>query len=310
MAVLLLNYYGSSDTIECVRSLQKSMLPNGWGVKILIGNITENGREDSAREEKEHLLRALHDIHVIDLPNLGFAGGNNTLLRAAQQLSKPDVYVLLNNDTITHTQSLNILCKKALESNALLSPKIYFAAGKEFHTDAYAPQERGRVLWYAGGVIDRKNMYAWNRSVDEVDFGQQDRLEMTDFATGCCLVFSDSVLKDLGMMDESYFMYMEDVDYCLRAKERGIDVLYVPEAVIWHKNAGSSAGSGSEFHVYYQTRNRMAAGIRWGNWRLRRALRREAERLLQEGSSVEKHAIMDWKHGQLGKRKGGENGVK
>lgn len=302
LAVVLLNYYGAHDTVECVRSVQKSVLPVGWKMEIAIGNITERGREESATEEKEYLLKELSKVQILDVENRGFAGGNNAVIRWLQFHKKPDVYILLNNDTVVHPESLGILAGEATRQMALISPKIYFSAGKEFHRGEYKANEKGKVLWYAGGEIDWQNIYAWHRGVDEVDLGQNDRTSVTDFATGCCMAFSKQTFATLGYMDEQYFMYLEDLDYSVRAYDEGLAVLYEPRAIIWHKNAGST-GSGSDFHVYYQTRNRLLFGDRWANWRAKRALRKEAERLLGSGSTAQQRAILDWKHNQFGKQK-------
>ena len=302
LAVVLLNYYGAHDTVECVRSVQKSVLPTDWKIEIAIGNITEVGREESAKEDKEYLQKELTKVSLLDLDNRGFAGSNNAVIRWLQFQKKPDVYILLNNDTVVHPDALGILAKEASRQMALISPKIYFSAGKEFHRASYLAHEKGKVLWYAGGEIDWQNIYAWHRGVDEVDHGQFDRSSITDFATGCCMAFSKQTFAKLGYMDERYFMYLEDLDYSVRAYDEGLAVLYEPRAVIWHKNAGST-GSGSDFHVYYQTRNRLLFGARWASWRARRALRNEAERLLATGSVAQQRAILDWKHDQFGKQK-------
>lgn len=305
MAVLLLNYYGSSDTVECVRSVQQSVLSSDWSLRVIIGNITEENREESAREEREFLLKKLSRVEMVDLPNLGFSGGNNLLMEMAKKDSVVDVFVLLNNDTTVSSDALQKMAEAVVSADVIVSPKIRFSAGKEFHREAYAQEERGVVLWYAGGVIDWENIYAWHRGVDEVDLGQQDEPGLTDFATGCCLALSRKTQEKIGLLDESYFMYLEDLDFCRRAQSRGIASRYLPDAMIWHKNAGSTAGAGSDFHVYYQTRNRLLYGMRWGSWRTRRALSREAQKMLENGSTVQKRAVLDWKQQRLGKRKGG-----
>lgn len=305
LAVLILNYYGSSDTVECVRSVQQSTLSKDWSLRVIVGNISDAERADSAREERDFLLQQLSRIEVVDLPNLGFAGGNNVLLQKAKQDTSAEVFILLNNDTTVSSKAVQRLAEEVKSADVIVSPKILFSAGKEFHRASYEPKERGSVLWYAGGVVDQENIYAWHRGVDEVDFGQHDESGLTDFATGCCLAISRKTQEKIGMLDESYFMYLEDLDFCRRAQARGVSSRYLPEAVIWHKNAGSTSGAGSDFHVYYQTRNRLLYGMRWGSWRTRRALLREAQKMLENGTLVQKRAVLDWKQQRLGKRKGG-----
>lgn len=288
-----------------MRSVQKSLLSPDWSLRVLVGNITEDNRVESAREERDFLLKKLSRVEIVDLPNLGFSGGNNVLLQKAKQDASVDVFILLNNDTTVSPEALQQLATAAYSADVVVSPKIRFSAGKEFHRDSYDSSERGLVLWYAGGVVDAENVYAWHRGVDEVDLGQHDEGGLTDFATGCCLALSRKTQEKIGLLDESYFMYLEDLDFCRRAKSRGVALRYLPESLIWHKNAGSTSGAGSDFHVYYQTRNRLLYGMRWGSWRTRRALSREAQKILESGSTVQKRAVLDWKQQRYGKRKGG-----
>ena len=90
----------------------------------------------------------------------------------------------------------------------IVSPKIYFAKGHEFHKDRYQESELGKVIWYAGGRIDWQNIIASHRGVDEVDKGQFDKLEKTGFASGCCAMLKRTVLgkADYSTKDISFTM--------------------------------------------------------------------------------------------------------
>ena len=85
------------------------------------------------------------------------------------------------------------------------SPKMYFAKGYEFHTDKYKTSEKGNVLWYAGGIIDKENVYTTHRGVDEVDHGQYNKIEETDVANGACVIIRREVFEKIGMLDASFF---------------------------------------------------------------------------------------------------------
>ncbi|MBI5619624.1 glycosyltransferase family 2 protein [Candidatus Gottesmanbacteria bacterium] len=179
--------------------------------------------------------------------------------------------------------------------------KIYFAKGHEYHRDRYKKDERGKVIWYAGGVIDWDNMYASHRGVDEVDQGQFNRIQETPFVTGCSMMIKKEVFDKIGLLDQRLFAYLEDVDFCVRAKQAGYKLLYVPQSVIWHTNAGSS-GVGSDTHQYYMTRNRLLVGFRYAPLRTKFALLREATRTIIGGSSIRRKAVLDALIGRLGKQ--------
>lgn len=201
------------------------------------------------------------------------------------------------------------------EKMGMVCPLIYFAKGYEYHKNSYTKDELGNVIWFAGGSIDWQNMYAFHRNVDEVDRGQiqvaSDTLsasalpsskftkgyskamadkkvksgkgneiplynqETMDFGTGCCMLIPMSILDKVGLFDESYFLYWEDVDLSQRIRKAGYNIYLAPEAKIWHKNGGSTGGSGSEFHQYYQERNRLKFALHYAPLRTKLAVLRE-----------------------------------
>ncbi len=92
--------------------------------------------------------------------------------------------------------------------------------------------------------------------VDEVDHGQFQEELFIDTITGTAMFIRTSIFEKIGLLDEKYFLYFEESDFCQRAIRSGYKLLYVPNAVVWHKNAGSSS-VGSTLHDYYITRNRL-----------------------------------------------------
>lgn len=88
--------------------------------------------------------------------------------------------------------------------------------------------QQGKVLWYAGGLVDWANMYASHNGVDEVDYGQYDTPKETHFVTGCSFMISRDVIERVGMLDEKYYLYLEDLDYCIRIQRAGFRLLYIP----------------------------------------------------------------------------------
>lgn len=292
--IIILNWNRFEDTFECLKSV-KSLNTQGYDLKVL---IVDNGSTDGS-------LKKLKEIKNIDLvsnnDNLGFAGGNNIGIKYALEKGA-DYVVILNNDVILEKNSLKHLVKAALDNPKFgaLSPKIFFEKNYEFQKNKYSEADKGKVIWYAGGTIDWKNVYGEGRGVDEVDKGLFNQLISTDFATGTCMLLTRDALKKVGMFDEKYFMYYEDTDLSQRLKKRGFEVAYVPDSVIWHK-VSQSSGIGSELNDYFITRNRMLFGLKYASLRTKFALIREGLKLLSNGRKWQKIGIRDYFLGKLGK---------
>jgi len=232
---------------------------------------------------------------------LGFTGGNNAGIMKAMDL-KADLVWLLNNDTIVDKNVLSFTKEFDDPKVGAVGSKIYFAAGREYHKDRYKETERGKVLWYAGGLVDWDNVYASHRGVDEVDHRQYDQTAQTGFITGCSFIIRSEVFKKIGLLDDRFYLYLEDLDLSIRIQRVGFKTLFCPASVIWHVNAGSSGKPGNPLHEYYMTRNRLLVGMRYGPLRSKLALLREAVRFMTGKSSVRRQAVFDWLTGQFGKQ--------
>ena len=292
--VIILNWNRFNDTLACLESVQV-LNTQGFDLKVLI--VDNASTDDSLKRLKE-----IKNVEIIsNSTNLGFAGGNNVGIRYALKKGA-DYVVVLNNDTILEKDSLNHLVKTASDNpkTGALSPKIYFEKGYEFQKNKYKIADEGKVIWYAGGLIDWKNVYGSGRGVDEVDKGTFNQIADTDFATGTCMLFPRVALEKIGMFDEKYFMYYEDTDLSQRLKKGGFEVMYVPDAHIWHKVAQSS-GIGSELNDYFITRNRMLFGLKYAPLRTKLALIKESLKLLLSGRKWQKTGISDYYLGRFGK---------
>lgn len=195
--------------------------------------------------------------------NKGYSYGINLGINEAQK-QKYTKFCAINSDVFVSNNFVeNTL--KSLEKHpfSLIGGKIYYAPGFEYHRDKYTQKDLGKILWYAGGVNDWDNCLTKHRGVDEVDIGKYDIGEKTDFITGCFMSFDISVIKKIGLWDESYFLYFEDADYCERAKRANIAPYFDPKIILWHKNAQSTKGSGSELHQTYQKINQLRFGLKY-----------------------------------------------
>lgn len=253
--------------------------------------IVDNGAKTSAQP----LIKEFGDrITIITLKkNTGFTGANNVGMQWALENLSSDTIIILNDDTTVQESAFEALEKSLIQHPhaGAVVPKIYFSAGSEFHT-GYEKNEIGNVFWYTGGCVDWKEVVGFHRGVDEVDRGQYNNASMTQFATGCCIAFRRSALEQVGLFDDKYFLYLEDMDLSERLLRAGWELWYEPAATIWHKNAGSSS-SGSSLHVYYQTRNRILYGMKYASWRTRLFLLKHSWNQYRTGSPIIKRAILD-----------------
>ncbi|PIP32177.1 glycosyl transferase [Candidatus Gottesmanbacteria bacterium CG11_big_fil_rev_8_21_14_0_20_37_11] len=294
-AVIIIHFKNISDTFDCLDSLSKCNYDKEQLMKIVVLNSSV----DSVIKEK--LQKKYSGVIVLNNNNnLGFSGGNNVGIQKALQ-NGCKYLILLNNDTIVDSHLLKdmILMAESANKIGLISPKIYFAHGFEYHKNRYKDDERGKIIWYAGGQIDWNNIYVRHRGVDEFDFGQYDKAVQTDFATGCCMLISRDLIEHIGLLDEKYFLYYEDVDYSIRAIKAGFKIYYLPKAHIWHKNASSSGKPGSKLHIYYQERNRLYFGFKYASIKTKKSLIFDSLRILFKGN-VYRDAIVDYYSGRMG----------
>lgn len=300
ISVIIVNFNGDKDTHECIASLAKSELNREFKFNVVVvDNASKEPFKLSSSEQKMEVELLRSDS------NLGFTGGNNLGITQARDKFNSDFFLLLNNDTVVDPEFIKNLhkCARNHPRAGLVNPKIYFTPGKEFHLSSYTKEERGQVIWFAGGSIDWRNLVAFHRGVDEVDRGQFDyQVDAQDFATGCALLIRRELVETIGLLNDDLFLYLEDVEYSLRAKRAGFEVLFCPESVIWHHNAGSSGGAGSKLALYYQTRNRLATFMSYGFPREKITTLHLIWQILVTGNATQREALRDWVQGHMGKK--------
>ena len=257
--------------------------------------VVDNGSGDGTEEAiKDYKLFNMNYKFIQSGSNLGFAGGNNVGIKDAVKRGF-DYIILMNNDLILPRDLVIRLVGRMEDSPevGLASPKMYFAPGYEFHKDRYKKSELGKVFWYAGGIVDWKNIYSSHRGVDEVDHGQYDKSVETDFANGACMMIRSEVFNKIGYLDDSFFLYWEDADFSQRAIRAGYKVMYFPETSMWHKVSASTGGSGSPSNDYFLIRNRYYFAMRYANFRARFAVLRDTVKLLFTGRIWQKKGAKD-----------------
>jgi len=202
-------------------------------------------------------------LTVINAENKGYAYAVNHGLKEAQRANCKH-FVIINSDIILDERFVE-MCFSAFAAHpaSLITGKIYYAKGYEYHKNRYTKNELGKVLWYAGGSFDWKNALTPHRGVDEMDKGQYNTVEQTEFVTGCLIGFDEQALNKIGYWQEDYFLYYEDADYSVRAQRAKVPAFYDPHIVIWHKNGQSTEGPGSKYQQHLQKKNQLKFGLRF-----------------------------------------------
>lgn len=263
VAILVVNWNGWKDTLECLESVFRLAYQNF--VVVLCDNASSDGSVDRFREwistERPiafaELTRAEAEaggptavdariVLVHNGANLGFAEGNNVGLRYL--IGQPDIdYVwLLNNDVVVDRRALTemVACAGAETGIGAVGATIY-----EY-------SEPDVVQAAGGGMFSRRNVIP--RLITAPRPMREGHAAPTlDFISGSCMLVRLETLKTVGLVDESYFMYCEDVDLCVRLRAAGSTLVHATAARVWHKG-GSTVGHRSARHDYYTVRNTMA----------------------------------------------------
>ena len=287
IAIIVLNWKQPRLTLETITSLLK-IKHTSFDYKII---LVDNGSPDNSLKIFNQEYKNNNSIKILETnANLGYTGGNNFGINYALK-NKFDFLVLLNNDVLVDPNFLEELLKESTRYD-ILGPKIYFAPGFEFHKDRYQKKDLGKVIWSMGGQMDWNNIYGSNISIDDIDHGQFEKIiSNIDFVSGCCLMASHQVFEAIGKLDENYFMYLEDVDFCHRAKIASFKMACIPKSIIWHVNSGSTSGPG-HLQNYFITRNRIYFAYKYASLRTKFAIFRESFKFLFK-SKWQRQAVID-----------------
>jgi GT2 family glycosyltransferase len=225
--VVVVTWNGKNDTLECLESL-RAVLYSNFRI-LLVDNASSDGTVEAVRER-------FPDVQILRTDrNLRYAGGSNVGIRAAMEQNAKYI-LLLNNDTLVHPHLLTELVTAA-EGDS----RVGMVGGMIYYFD-----ERDRI-WFAGGKIDWWKGWIAHVGIRQRDSGQFSSQHPTEYITGCCLLVKREVVERIGLLDESYFMYGEDTDWCMRAQRAGYRLLIQPRAKLWHKVSVSSGGHLSWF---------------------------------------------------------------
>jgi len=246
---IVLAYNGIDLTLECLETLRAQDYPN---LHLL---VVDNASTDGT-------VAILHtqapDVEVLaSSENLGYAGGNNLGMRHALERGA-DLLFLVNNDT-----RLDPHCVAALVEEMQKAPACG-AVGPMVYT-----WDNWETISSAGGAVDWAAADAINVGAGEIDQGHY-AARSVDFVNGCGIMVSKAAIERVGLIDERFFMYWEETDWCLRMHEAGLDVRFQPAAKMQHK-APLTWEQQNPLTLYYMGRNRLFFFARHarGVWRVR-----------------------------------------
>ena len=225
--IIILNYNGRKDTVNCLCSLFDSKTLD-QAVPIVVDNA-------SFDNSIALITQKFPEIKIIqNKTNLGFAGGNNAGIKFALK-NKADYILLLNNDTLAKKDFLELLINhlESDKSYGLAAPAINFKLNYQSLFDL-----GGGVNWITGRTTHHnvKSIPQWKEPLK------------VEFVTGACMLIKRDVFEKIGLLDENFFMFFEDADFCLRAAKAGFSSWVVPQAQIFHQLSASVDKTVHKYH--------------------------------------------------------------
>jgi hypothetical protein len=208
VSIVVLNYNGKDCLKKCLTSL--FCLDYANFEVVVVDNNSQDGSLEAARQNFSRATFIKNEC------NLGFSGGNNVGIKYSLE-KMADFVLLLNNDTEVEKEFLGRLIKNALihKEAGIFSPLIFSGDGKS--------------VWFSGGKIDWLRM----KAVNEKELIENNQTN-PDFISGCAMLVRAEVFSKVGLLDEDFFLYWEDVDFSVRAKKAGFSLLVVASSHICH----------------------------------------------------------------------------
>ncbi len=208
--------------------------------------VIENASNDNSYNYSIKLAEKFNikAIHILNKDNVGIAKGNNQGIEKSLEMDF-EYTVLLNNDIVFDDEKMfEDMYNKMVQGNLnLLVPKIYFHG-----TDK---------IWMAGGELSCFTGKIKHYGEYQIDSDKFNIEKEVDYSPTCFMIIKNCIFKEVGMMDESYFVYYDDTDFIYRCYKKGYKILYAPKFSFYHKVSISTGGAESKFSVYYYNRNRL-----------------------------------------------------
>lgn len=233
LGIIIVNWNNADVILDCLRSIRVA----GFISSVV---IVDNASSDSSIEQ---IKKEYPKIHIIqNNENLGYTGGNNRGIKYLLDSGTKYIFIL-NPDTEIEKDTIEKLIEvlQKDKKTGIAGPKIFDHEGK---------------IWSCGGIIDKKRFSGGLIGLGEKDRGQYNKVRDVDYVPGTAIMVKREVFGEIGLFDENYFAYYEDVELCRRAKQNKFKIIFVPNAVICHK-ASSSFCQQAGKKSFYMARNHL-----------------------------------------------------
>ena len=240
LSIITINYNGLKDTCKLIEALPLE----DKSIEVIVVDNASTQDEATIIEARYPQVKVIRSKE-----NIGFAGGNNLGIKAAQG----KYLCFINNDTLLKPQTSNLRpLISRLESSSkigMVCPKIKFSWGKQ-------------LIQFAG-YTPLSPITMRNKAIGcgEVDHGQYNTAHPTPYAHGAAMMIKREVIEKAGLMPECYFLYYEELDWSMMIRRAGYDIWYEPACTIFHKES-QTTGQNSPLRTYYITRNRLLFALR------------------------------------------------
>ncbi len=246
VSVVMPNWNGRDDTLECLDSLRQLNYPHNRLEIIVVDNGSQDGSAEAIKLKYEQMKSdGFSSLRLIELDkNMGAPAAINKGIKAA--CPEYDYILKLDNDVVLDRDCLVHMIQIAENDN-----QVGIVGGKVlYYSDPH-------TIWLTGGKLN-----LWLMRIEDRNRGRSihadgnERAEAVDDLPGCALLIKRHLLDRIGLFDERYFVYADDTDYCLRSRNTGFKNIYNPQANIWHKvSQATNRVSGTS--IYYMARSRI-----------------------------------------------------
>jgi GT2 family glycosyltransferase len=254
ISIILLNYNGADDTLECLRSLF-SVSYSHFDIIIVDNKSTDDSVIKIQRfllsngflcskSGGSYILEGLTIKLIKSDHNGGYGCGNNIGIKSALE-GDTDYVLILNNDTEVESDFIQPLLEIAVsDSNiGIVGNKILYHSDKS-------------NIWFNGGSFSPLTARLKHFDFNKKNINQECSEKVT-FITGCLWLIPRKVFVDVGYINEKYFMYVEDFEYCYRVQKKGFKLKIANTNMVSHKVGGVSEGHVSAFSIYWKSRNKI-----------------------------------------------------
>ena len=217
ISAICLHYRHLDNTVKCITSLKRAFaLQKNLKFEVIIVN-------NNPQEKLDEIDFSIPVTIIQTKKNLGFAGGNNVGIRQALK-KRPDYILLINNDVVVRPKFLKPLLQVFQKDKqaGIVAPAVeHYQKNKKFFG------LEGHIHWWQGICKHRNLTYLPQKEIS------------AEFVSACCMLIKREVFQKAGLLPEKYFLYLEDVDYCLSVRKAGFRIYLQPQAVIFHKGGQS-----------------------------------------------------------------------